>query len=607
MLNDPASSQQSGLKISVVTDNGSAYGFQDIARPSAISSDYTRYEVKNGDTPSQIAEARLGNYRRWTEILQSDGSIITPEESRRIQVKEVLWLPPINAKIPPAIPQNITIVDSSLNPITNVLSTIPEGYRKYIVQQGDTPSGIAESQLGNWRTWTEILQADRTAVTLEEARRLQVGEELWIPTQTSSEDNLTAALTATVQLSTEFYEYSIQPKDTRASIADKLWGDSSLANLIIDKAGNLLTSDSSLKAGDKVIIPVSTLPANILIGVGIGLPIGQISLVINRALLSQKIEQVVKYVPAIQKIANDFFSRPEIRGKISNAIGFKAESQISKALEDAGYKIFEVTPYIKNKGIDAIVMAPNGQIEFFEYKTTSKSGKAAEIEKLLPKDTKGLKQASLEWIVDRARRTLPKNNDPVVRQILADAIQKPQSITYKGVVVEKGTQAVRIFERKPYSSNFVETTTPLTSSIGLKQTNSTVDDLAKSIQKNVFASSDDLVEGAAKGASKLSKASKVLGPIGTLAGLALDAWTLKSAYDADGDKYGETFKTEASGVAGSLAGATSGAAFGATVGSFIAPGVGTVVGGIVGGVIGGIGGTDIGKDAYKSGVFKWWW
>lgn len=598
MSNERLPSQQSGLDSSIILNNGSAYGFEGAARPSAISADYTRYEVKSGDTPSQIAESKMGNYRRWTEILQSDGTTITPEEARRIQVKEVLWLPP-STPTTSVVPKNITIVDSSPNPIT--IQAMPEGYSKYFVKPGDTPSDIAQSQLGNWRSWTEILQSDGTRIKPEETTKLQINEELWIPTRTQPEEPLRAALTAVVELSTEFYEYSIQSKDTRESIAKKLWGDSNLANLLMDNAGNLLASGSSLKAGERLIIPVSTLPADIFKGVGVSLPI---SSTINRALLTRKIEQaVVKYTPTIQAIANDFFRKPEIIGKLSNEAGFKAEPQISKALEDAGYKIFEVTPYAKQKGFDAIVQAPNGQIEFFEYKTTSKSGKAAEIEKLLPKDTKGLKQTSLGWIVDRAQRSLPKNNDPLVRQILTDAIQKPQNIPYKGVVVEKKTKAVKIFDRPPHSPEFKEITTPATRATGLNSSNSNADNLAKSIKKNVFDNSDDLV----KGASKSGKASKALGIAGAAVGIGLDAWTLKNAYDADGGKYGETFKTEAAGVVGSWAGAASGAAFGATVGTMIAGPAGTVVGGIVGGAIGAYGGTDIGKDAYKSGVFKWWW
>jgi hypothetical protein len=602
MLNGTAQSRQSDLNLAMIPNHDSAYGFQETFRPSFISADYTPYEVKSGDTPSQIAESQLGHYRRWPEILQSDGTAITPEEAKRLQVKELLWLPTFAPKSP-ALPKNTTIIDPSPNPITN--QGMPEGYRKYFVQPGDTPSKIAESQLGNWRSWTDILQTDSTRIEPRETTKLQINEELWIPKASQPEETLSAALVATIKLSTEFYEYSIQAKDTRESIANKLWSDATLANLLIDSAGNLVTSNVSLKVGEKLIIPVSTLPANIFKAVGLSLPF---SSVINRSLLTKNTEAAVRYLPIIQKIASDFFSKPEIRGKLNNEIGFKAETQISKALEEAGYKIFDVTPYVKNKGFDAIVMAPNGDVEFFEYKTTSKTGKAAEIEKLLATDKKGLKQTSLEWIVDRARRNLPKNSDPVVRQILADAIKNPVSINYKGVVAEKGTQTVRIFERTPNTPNFVEKTTPVQVSTGVKPNRNSVDDLAKNIEKKIFSASDDLAEGATKGISKTSKAIKAVGIIGTVAGLALDGLTLKNAYDADGGKFDKTFKEEAAGVAGSWVAATGGAAFGATVGTMIAgPGVGTLVGGLVGGVIGGIRGTDIGKDAYKSGLFKWWW
>lgn len=84
-----------------------------------------------------------------------------------------------------------------------------------------------------------------------------------------------------------------------------------------------------------------------------------------------------------------------------------------------------------------------------------------------------------------------------------------------------------------------------------------------------------LVEGLEN--AHIQRASKALGPLG----FALDAYSLKEAWDADGGKVGENVTSTAGGVAGGWAGAAAGAAIGSAAGP-----VGTVVGGVIGGVVG---------------------
>lgn len=72
--------------------------------------------------------------------------------------------------------------------------------------------------------------------------------------------------------------------------------------------------------------------------------------------------------------------------------------------------------------------------------------------------------------------------------------------------------------------------------------------------------------------------SRALGPIG----VALDAYSLKEAWDADGGRIGENVTSTAGGIAGGLGGAAAGAA----IGSAILPVGGTIIGGVIGGVVG---------------------
>jgi Holliday junction resolvase-like predicted endonuclease len=599
MLNNQTLNQQSGLNTAVAPNNTSAYGFQEIVRPSSISLDYTPYEVKRGDTPSQIAESQLGNYRRWTEILQSDGTTITPEESTRIQIKEVLWIPSVTPQKAPVLPKNIAIVDNASNPIANQLFSMPEGYRKYIVQMGDTPSGIAESQLGNWRTWTEILQTDRTTITPEEAKKLRIGEELWLPlvSRASTSSPLESVVQEVISSSTDFYEYTAKSGDTNASIALKIYGDTGLGEFLSQQDGTMLNNLSILGEGSKVLVPISNLSPDTLRASGVlGLAnLARTSSIKNvlglRKVIPEAGSIAVKYFPAILKLTGTYL------GRAIYQTGLDVEKEVLQALKKEGYTILPYNQFSGNRGFDAIVIDPKGDTKLVEVKTSYTSGKS--FNQALGK-AYGYKQTSPGWISRVAELSMASNNNPSVKKVLDNLIKNPDSFPFMGILVKP--EEVAVLERPIGKSRFKPT-----GNLDLPGTTA----FSKNRQilpQSAISNTDEVLESVAKGSSKASKVAKVLGPLGVAVGVAADLWTLKTAYDKDGGTFGETYKTEAAGVAGSWAGATSGAAFGATVGSLIAgPGVGTILGGVIGGIIGGIGGTDIGKDAYKSGVFKWWW
>ena len=93
------------------------------------------------------------------------------------------------------------------------------------------------------------------------------------------------------------------------------------------------------------------------------------------------------------------------------------------------------------------------------------------------------------------------------------------------------------------------------------------------------------------------------GKVARPVGVAIDAYSLKSAYEADGNTIGENTGRTAAGITGSVAGGTAGAVggakLGASAGTLVAPGVGTVVGGALGGVAGGIAGSSLGQKFFS--------
>ncbi len=104
-------------------------------------------------------------------------------------------------------------------------------------------------------------------------------------------------------------------------------------------------------------------------------------------------------------------------------------------------------------------------------------------------------------------------------------------------------------------------------------------------------------------ASRVSRAArgagKVLGP----AAVALDVYTIKSAVDADGGRFGENTQVAvaetaggwAGAAAGGLGGAKAGGAIGAVVGGPVGAAVGATAGGLIGAVGGAIAGSALGN------------
>jgi hypothetical protein len=122
---------------------------------------------------------------------------------------------------------------------------------------------------------------------------------------------------------------------------------------------------------------------------------------------------------------------------------------------------------------------------------------------------------------------------------------------------------------------------------------------AASATRAVAGSVDDVAAAAggaasaARGASMLSKAGKVLGPLGIIASAGFGIWGISKTMEAEGG-FGEESAKMTGNVAGGIAGGVAGAAAGAAIGSVV-PVIGTGVGAIVGGIVGGIGLGKIGE------------
>lgn len=117
--------------------------------PPVISGKLTVVTVKPGDSLWKFAASRLGNGRRWQELLALNPGLRNPDV---LQVGSEI------------------VVPSSVAP--------PPAPAKYTVRHGDTLWSIAQTQLHRATAWTCIAGADRD---LRDANLLQEGQVLLLP------------------------------------------------------------------------------------------------------------------------------------------------------------------------------------------------------------------------------------------------------------------------------------------------------------------------------------------------------------------------------------------------------------------------------------------
>lgn len=126
------------------------------------------YTVRSGDTFQTIARATLGDSSKWSIIARTNPRV----DPIRLRAGMILQIPndPSNLQGAPAEP--VPAATTSSKPTANTGSD-------YLVQSGDTLSGIAKQTLGSSARWPEILEANSTL--LKSPRDLRPGMRLNIP------------------------------------------------------------------------------------------------------------------------------------------------------------------------------------------------------------------------------------------------------------------------------------------------------------------------------------------------------------------------------------------------------------------------------------------
>ncbi|MCC6406067.1 MAG: LysM peptidoglycan-binding domain-containing protein [Planctomycetes bacterium] len=127
------------------------------AKKSTVAAGPT-YVVQSGDTLGEIAKRELGSFDKWSDIAALNGNL-DPKKLKK-GMKIVL---PAGAK-------------SAAKPKVNGTGAVAPG-GEYVVQKGDTLSGIAQKVLGKSARWTEIASLNPSI----NPERLIVGAHLRLP------------------------------------------------------------------------------------------------------------------------------------------------------------------------------------------------------------------------------------------------------------------------------------------------------------------------------------------------------------------------------------------------------------------------------------------
>lgn len=129
-------------------------------QPPVQKPEFDDYIVQSGDTFEKIAKAKLGSASLAHLIKQANPM----KDPHRLKAGETIRIP--------RDPGNIQGKPNDSTPPAEPMQT-------YVVQSGDTLSGIASKLLGSSKHWKLILDAN--SGTLESADKLRVGMTIKIP------------------------------------------------------------------------------------------------------------------------------------------------------------------------------------------------------------------------------------------------------------------------------------------------------------------------------------------------------------------------------------------------------------------------------------------
>ncbi len=488
--------------------------------------------------------------------------------------------------------------------------SVPERTPAVSLRRGDTLWEVAQKKLGNGNRWHELRKADGSQFTGQEARRLQVGTQVHLPTKMTA-DSSTPRISkqvlrpegithrefvpgSTASTRSSQFSVSLKPFSRTSNVSSQVLPSKNITHGEYRNGSGFQAQSTQSIASPNTTNNTLKHVSGVVTGTAVGTFVASKQLspkavptIASRAakplvlnVTDEKGNHLIRQV-RLSKVRSS-------QGDISKNMRSGASSRdVVEAMKKHGWDYTKEPPDMvkfegKKLSIGRIrIPVSRGHITTLDHRRIAAAREA------------GIKKvpARVHSEYDPIRHNVPSRpgaagQDVALRFKLGRkaSFTDPQTqITYKpGTKPRSYGEAVKFRSAGQRVRGYKDF--PLTGSKQFPkfepkfESESSASRIAKAVENSHIL-------GVAKGASR------ALVPVA----IGLDAWQLKNAYQKDG--FGQEFRK----TAGSVAGAWGGAAAGAAIGSAILPGVGTVAGGIIGGVAGSEFGDDIEQGAEKVG------
>jgi pimeloyl-ACP methyl ester carboxylesterase/LysM repeat protein len=163
------------------------------------TSNYVHYTIKAGETLSEIAQNLLGSASNWTKIVGANGNTFTEQQARTLPIGLVVYLP-INGVV-----NTPTVQPIPPTPTPTPISTpapVNNNRTPYTLKPNDTLSGIAQNILGGAGNWNQITDANGNTFTEQQALSLQIGQVIYLPTNSGVNTPITTPVNPSNPIST---------------------------------------------------------------------------------------------------------------------------------------------------------------------------------------------------------------------------------------------------------------------------------------------------------------------------------------------------------------------------------------------------------------------
>jgi nucleoid-associated protein YgaU len=200
------------------------------------------YEVREGETLSDIARAHYGKASYYRDILAANPDV----DEHRLRPGQRLRLPPVS---------EVVRSDRTEATVTGGDPDLPGGWKAHKIRSGDTLGALSQQYYGSTRYWKSIAGANPDV----DPNNLKLGNVLRIPprsqivSDSDSRDAGTTRRSPTTQAPPGWKVHVVAEGDMLSTISSRYYGTSRYWPLLQEKNPGI--NPNNMKVGDEILIP----------------------------------------------------------------------------------------------------------------------------------------------------------------------------------------------------------------------------------------------------------------------------------------------------------------------------------------------------------------